>query len=154
MCTRTRASRAYTHGRKNACPSRVSYLIGKILSIPVTESQLLHADIWSSNVRRQDDGYLTLLGHESDFGPVAELLLIRHTVNLKKKCIIVLPFVSIVTEKSTCFRKLLADEKVEIGCFHSGAPTVETWDIAICTIEKVTPSSQESLFIKGQLLSQ
>jgi len=69
---------------------------------------------------------------------VAELLLIRHTVNLKKKCIVVLPFISIVTEKTTYFRKLLADEKVEIGCFHGGARTVDTWDIAICTIEKVT----------------
>jgi DNA polymerase theta len=70
---------------------------------------------------------------------VAELLLIRHTVNLKKKCIVVLPFVSIVTEKTKHFRKILADEKVEIGCFRGGARAPDLWDIAVCTIEKVPP---------------
>jgi len=69
-------------------------------------------------------------------------------VSLKEKCIVVLPFVSIVTEKTTHFQKLLAYEKIEIGSFHGGARTIDTWDIAVCTIEKVPSSSQEILLIK------
>jgi replicative superfamily II helicase len=82
---------------------------------------------------------------------VAELLLIRHTVNLKKKCIVILPFVSIVNEKTKHFRKILADEKVEIGCFHSGARAPELWDIAVCTIEKVRSPKRDEL-TEGQLV--
>ena len=67
---------------------------------------------------------------------VAELLVIRESTVKKKKCIIVLPFVSIVTEKTKHFRKLLANESIEVASFHGGARHVDVWDIAICTIEK------------------
>jgi len=69
---------------------------------------------------------------------VAEILLIRQSILKKKKCIVVLPFVSIVTEKTRHFRSLLQYEKVEIAGFHGGARTVDIWDIAICTIERVS----------------
>jgi DNA polymerase theta len=84
---------------------------------------------------------------------VAELLSIRHTVNLKQKCIVVLPFVSIVTEKTKHFRKILADEKVEIGCFHGGARAPELWDIAVCTIEKVRSPKEATLQKANSLIN-
>lgn len=68
---------------------------------------------------------------------VAELIVIRQTTINKKKCIIVLPFVSIVAEKTKHFRNILEGEKVGVGSFHGGARAVDLWDIAICTIEKV-----------------
>ena len=68
---------------------------------------------------------------------VAEILVIRQVILRKKKCIIVLPFVSIVTEKTKHFRNLLDGAQVEVVSFHGGARQVDQWDIAICTIEKV-----------------
>jgi replicative superfamily II helicase len=67
---------------------------------------------------------------------VAELLVIKHAIR-KRKCIVVLPFVSIVTEKTKHFRNVLKDQDIEIASFHGGARSVEVWNIAICTIEKV-----------------
>lgn len=69
---------------------------------------------------------------------VAELLVIRQVLLKKKKCIIVLPFVSIVTEKTKHFKNLLAKANIEVASFHGGARSVDIWDIAICTIEKVS----------------
>jgi hypothetical protein len=67
---------------------------------------------------------------------VAELLVLRQAILQKRKCIIVLPFVSIVTEKTKHFRNLFDKCDVEVGSFHGGARAVDVWDIAICTIEK------------------
>jgi DNA polymerase theta len=68
---------------------------------------------------------------------VAEILVIRQATLHKKKCIVVLPFVSIVTEKTKHFRNLLEKANVQVAAFHGGAREVDLWDIAICTIEKV-----------------
>ena len=68
---------------------------------------------------------------------VAEILSIRQSTLQKKKCIFVLPFVSIVTEKTKHFRNLLEGTDVAVESFHGGARPVDTWNIAICTIEKV-----------------
>lgn len=84
---------------------------------------------------------------------MVELLLIRHTVNLQRKCILVLPFVSIVTEKARHFRKLLADGNVEIGCFHSGARVVDTWDTAVYTIEKEPYFNETYLYQANSLIN-
>ena len=69
---------------------------------------------------------------------VAELLVIRQVVLAKKKCIIVLPFVSIVTEKTKHLKNIFSGVDVEIASFHGGARHVDIWDIAVCTIEKVS----------------
>jgi len=71
---------------------------------------------------------------------VAEILLIRQSILHKKKCIFVLPFVSIVTEKTKHFRNLLDSTDITVESFHGGARPVDTWNIAICTIEKVPHS--------------
>lgn len=44
---------------------------------------------------------------------------------------------SIVTEKTKHFRSLLEGTDVAVESFHGGARPVDTWNIAICTIEKV-----------------
>lgn len=77
------------------------------------------------------------MSHLSTKDIVAELLVIRQAILEKRKCIIVLPFVSIVTEKTKHFKNLLAKADVEVASFHGGARSVDIWDIAICTIEKV-----------------
>jgi replicative superfamily II helicase len=68
---------------------------------------------------------------------VAEILVIRQAILKKRKCIIVLPFVSIVTEKTKHFKNILRGLDLDIASFHGGARHVDVWDIAICTIEKV-----------------
>lgn len=81
------------------------------------------------------------MGTISSDGPlidvVAEILVIRQAVLRKMKGIIALPFVSIVTEKTKHFKNILGKVKVEVACFHGGPRSVDVWDIAICTIEKV-----------------
>ena len=76
------------------------------------------------------------------------MIVIRQTTLQKRKCIIVLPFVSIVTEKTRHFRSILEGEKVEVGSFHGGSKAIDIWDIAICTIEKV--KGFQSLLIAGK----
>ena len=71
---------------------------------------------------------------------------------MKQKCIIVLPFVSIVTEKTKHFKTILTDVDVQVACFHGGARNVGLWDVAICTIEKVQGSV--SLLITGEFIDK
>jgi len=63
---------------------------------------------------------------------------------MKKKCIIVLPFVSIVTEKTKHFKNIVNSLDLEVASFHGGARRVDIWDVAICTIEKVKVDNPRS----------
>jgi len=114
---------------------RAFYRIRRISSIQVG-LPLLRSNT-STHLSWQNNGHL--LGLRAADRLVAELLVIRQATLKKKKSIVVLPFVSIVTEKTKHFRNLVDAEKVEVASFHGGARAVGVWDIAICTFEKVTP---------------
>ncbi|BFZ62187.1 hypothetical protein YB2330_003269 [Saitoella coloradoensis] len=69
---------------------------------------------------------------------VSEILMLKRVFETKSKAILVLPFVSIVTEKTRHLRSLLeGTDKVVAGYF--GGEKQKAWnavDIAVCTIEK------------------
>ena len=70
---------------------------------------------------------------------VAELLALKCVLELRKKAIIILPFVSIVLEKTRYLKELFLPVGVKVGGFmgnqspHGGFAAA---DIAICTIER------------------
>lgn len=84
---------------------------------------------------------------------VAELLVAKKVIETKKKAIIILPYVAIVSEKVfalsififiiSCFQikylsKMFESAKLEIVGYYgnSGSSSFDTVDIGICTIEK------------------
>ena len=70
---------------------------------------------------------------------VAELLALKCALELRKKVIFVLPFVSIAQEKCAYLQKLFEPVGVRVGSFvgnQSPAGGLVAIDIAICTIEK------------------
>lgn len=70
---------------------------------------------------------------------VAELLALKCALELKKKVMFVLPFVSIAHEKSNYLQQVLEPSGVKVGGFMGNqAPSggFASIDIAICTIEK------------------
>ena len=70
---------------------------------------------------------------------VAELLALKCILDLKKKVIIILPFVSIAHEKSNYLKQILEPVGVKVGGFMGGQSPSGGFiavDIAICTIEK------------------
>ena len=135
--TRTKVKECFpcTNGKRNVFLYKAFYLTRKISStqVPPTTIPILTLAPTSAG---KTMGYFspeTVVINQL----VAEILLIRQSTIKKKKCIVVLPFVSIVTEKTRHFRTILQHEKVEVAGFHGGARTVDFWDIAICTIERV-----------------
>lgn len=89
---------------------------------------------------------------------VADVLVLRRVLGERRKALVVVPYVSIVQERTRFFEKCLAGVRVEAGGgrgrerrwrdivvagFHSGAKGRTRWkdlDVAICTIERVCPS--------------
>ena len=70
---------------------------------------------------------------------VAELLALKCVLELRKKVLIILPFVSIAHEKSNYLQQILEPSGVKVGGFmggHSPPGGFASVDIAICTIEK------------------
>ncbi|KAJ3090357.1 hypothetical protein HK102_004011 [Quaeritorhiza haematococci] len=69
---------------------------------------------------------------------VAELLVLRRVLSSKKKAIMILPFVAIVSEKTKYLQTMFASENFKIvGYFgNNGSSSFDNVDIAICTIEK------------------
>ena len=70
---------------------------------------------------------------------VAELLCLKCALELRKKVIFVLPFVSIAHEKSNYLQQVLEPSGVKVGGFmgnQSPAGGFASVDIAICTIER------------------
>lgn len=69
---------------------------------------------------------------------VSEILMLRAILGFKKRAIYVLPYVSIVSEKTQYLSRLLENVNVKILQLHSQSESVWTpnCDIAICTIEK------------------
>jgi replicative superfamily II helicase len=87
---------------------------------------------------------------------VADLLMIKKVIDERKKAVVVVPYVSIVQEKTRFLNRCLGGVRVEmpqrhekqpkswrnlnIVGFHSGARNRMRWkeiDIVVCTIEKV-----------------
>ena len=70
---------------------------------------------------------------------IAELLALKCVLELRKKVLIILPFVSIAHEKSNYLQQILEPSGVKVGGFmgsHSPPGGFVSVDIAICTIEK------------------
>ena len=70
---------------------------------------------------------------------IAELLALKCVLELRKKVLIILPFVSVAHEKSNYLQQILEPSGVKVGGFmgsHSPAGGFASVDIAICTIEK------------------
>jgi len=70
---------------------------------------------------------------------VAELIALKCVLELKKKVLIILPFVSLAHEKSTYLQSIFEPQGVRVGGFmgnQSPAGGFSAVDIAICTIEK------------------
>lgn len=78
----------------------------------------------------------------------------RAILGQKKRCLYVVPFVSIVTEKEFYLQELLQDVNIKIGAFHSGSETgwTSSMDLAICTIEKA--SSLVNKLIEEQMYDE
>lgn len=91
---------------------------------------------------------------------VAELVLLKTTCVLRKKCIFVLPYVSLVVEKHDDLRRLLTiynrsksrSERINIQSFHGEGKFSRKLqeDILICTIEKAN-SVVNALISSGQI---
>ena len=68
----------------------------------------------------------------------AELIMLRNIFRLKKRCLYVLPFVSIVNEKTEYLKRICETSNVRIEPFWSQSESIWTpnVDIAVWTIEK------------------
>lgn len=69
---------------------------------------------------------------------VSEILLLQRVITTKKRAIFVLPYVSIVAEKTAYLQNLCKGTNVSVKGFHSGSSDSfkERFDVAVCTIEK------------------
>ena len=72
---------------------------------------------------------------------VAEILMIKRVLESRRKAILVLPYVAIVTEKVKFLKRVLAgiEPQVVVTGLHGGAKNPKSWkdaDILVCTIEK------------------
>ncbi|RKO85090.1 P-loop containing nucleoside triphosphate hydrolase protein, partial [Blyttiomyces helicus] len=69
---------------------------------------------------------------------VAELLMLLKVIKTSKKAIMILPFISIVSEKTKYLQKMFASENLNIVGYYAnnGAASFDDIDVAICTIEK------------------
>jgi replicative superfamily II helicase len=69
---------------------------------------------------------------------VSEILMLRRVVTLKKPAIFVLPYVSIVSEKVRYIQDLVQRTRISVKGFYGGSADGirESFDIAVCTIEK------------------
>lgn len=71
--------------------------------------------------------------------------MLKKVLKTGMKGLLVLPYIAIVTEKTSFLKKVLAHverdgAEIKIVGFHSGMKTKigwEGWDIGVCTIEKV-----------------
>ncbi len=75
---------------------------------------------------------------------VAELLILRTLLHLKKKALFILPFVSVVTEKVAYLSKVFKSLDVCVRGYYANKGGLflendddEDIDVAVCTIEKV-----------------
>lgn len=78
---------------------------------------------------------------------MAEILMLRAILGFRKRCLYVLPFVSIVTEKESFLTKILENLNVKIQAFHSQSEACwsPSTDLAICTIEKANSLLNKSI---------
>ena len=69
---------------------------------------------------------------------ISELLMLRAILGFKKRAIYVLPYISIVSEKSNYLQKLCENINLKIVALHSQSEAYwsPNCDITICTIEK------------------
>ncbi|XP_046392889.1 DNA polymerase theta [Ischnura elegans] len=70
---------------------------------------------------------------------VAEILTVRSVFKQQKKAIIILPFVSVVKEKTSYFQELMEGTGIRVEGFMGGyspAGGFQQTDVAVCTIEK------------------
>ncbi len=83
---------------------------------------------------------------------IAELLALKCVLELQKKVLIILPFVSIAHEKSNYLQQVFEPSGVKVGGFmgnQSPAGGFASVDIAICTIEKANSLVNRLLEEKG-----
>jgi replicative superfamily II helicase len=83
---------------------------------------------------------------------VAELLVAKRCCETRKKAIMILPYVAIVSEKTKSLKRLFESQNLEIVGFfgNQGASSIDTVDIAVCTIEKAN-SLVNRLIEEGRL---
>ncbi|XP_037047750.1 DNA polymerase theta isoform X2 [Bradysia coprophila] len=69
---------------------------------------------------------------------VSEILMIKNVLEKEKKCLVILPFVSVVMEKMKYLQELLTSSGIVVeGYFGGYSPrSFDTVDVAVCTIEK------------------
>ena len=70
---------------------------------------------------------------------IAELLMLKRVLECKRKALLILPYVSVVREKTNYLQRLFESTGIRVGGFMGKqAPSggFDNIDIAICTIEK------------------
>ncbi|TPX50567.1 DNA-directed DNA polymerase [Synchytrium endobioticum] len=69
---------------------------------------------------------------------VAELIMLKRVLDSKKRAIFILPFVSIVSEKTKYLQKMFGATNLRIVGYYAsvGSASFDDVDIAVCTIEK------------------
>eukprot|EP01114_Cavostelium_apophysatum_P021206 TRINITY_DN7330_c0_g1_i1.p1 TRINITY_DN7330_c0_g1~~TRINITY_DN7330_c0_g1_i1.p1 ORF type:complete len:1094 (+),score=231.21 TRINITY_DN7330_c0_g1_i1:99-3380(+) len=100
---------------------------------------------WQFNVLKDEDMIMNgnfLISMPTSGGKTlpAEIKLLQHVLLHDKKVIMILPFVSIVTEKVVSIEKFaLASQKIRVEGYYNSFGTIpmsESTNVAICTIEK------------------
>ena len=86
---------------------------------------------------------------------VAEILMMKRLFEIKKKAIVILPFVSLAREKMFSLKDLLKNSNIRVGGFmgqHHPPGGFKMVDVAVCTIEKA--NSLVNRMLEEKILDQ
>ena len=87
---------------------------------------------------------------------VSELLILRRVLQDKRKAILVLPYVSVVTEKQRSLQKLGRALGLHVAAFYGGSKESfkDAFDIGVCTVEKGNQLVTSPLAFPAQFSSE